>query len=219
MKTFLRRFHSVVLGVLHGFDRMRFRGNKRQLCHVAGMMSWLGHIRMPLKDYKLFARDTTVALCQAVEGPAEAAGIYRYINDGQTAKEDEALRIATEHRRTEGLIAVLGCVEPCRVMQVRGNHHTKKLELRVEPGKCKHYYHYYLDPEFGLRYTRLQSWFPFTIHHGLNGRDWLERQLLKAGLDFRKKDNCFPWVEDFGTAQKLANKQRTLNWPRQLERA
>lgn len=218
MKTFLRRFHSVVLGVLHGFDRMRFRGTKRQLCYAAGMMSWLGHIRMPLKDYKLFARDTTVALCKAVEGPAEAAGIYRYINDGDTVKEEEALRIAAQHQRTEGLIAVLGCVEPCRIMQVRGNRHTKMLEPRLEPGKCKHYYHYYLDPEFGLRYTRLQSWFPFTIHHGLNGRDWLERQLLKAGIDFRKKDNCFPWIADFAAAQKLANKQRTLNWPRQLER-
>jgi hypothetical protein len=218
VKTFLRRFHSVVLGVLHGFDRMRFRGNKRQLCHTAGMMSWLGHIRMPLKDYKVFARDITVALCKAVEGPAEAAGIYRYINDGETVKEEEALRIAAQHQRTEGLIAVLGCVEPCRIMQVRGNRHTKKLELRVESGKCKHYYHYYLDPDFGLRYTRLQSWFPFTIHHGLNGRDWLERQLRKAGIDFRKKDNCFPWVEDFAAAQKLANKQRTLNWSRQLER-
>ena len=42
MNSFLRRFALVVSGVLHGFDRMRFRGSKRQLCHVPGVMSGSG---------------------------------------------------------------------------------------------------------------------------------------------------------------------------------
>ena len=92
------------------------------------------------------------------------------------------------------------------------------LEPRVELAKCKHYYHYYLDPVYGLRYTRLQSWFPFTMHIGLNGRDWLGQQLMKAGISFRKQDNCFSWVDDFAAAQKFADKQRTTNWPRLLGR-
>lgn len=212
MKKFLLRFAAVVAGVLHGFDRLRFRGSKRQLCHAAGVMSWLGHVRIPLKEFRLFARDTTVSLCQSLEGPATAAGIYRYLNNSQLSKEEEALRLAAEQGRTQGLIAVLGCVEPCQVLQVRGNAHTKKLELRVESGKCKHYYHYYLDPQYGLRYTRLQSWFPFTMHLGLNGRDWLGQQLTQAGIAYRKQDNCFPWLSDFAAAQKLADQQRTTNW-------
>ena len=52
MKSFLQRFGSVVAGVLQGFDRLRFRGSKRQLCHVAGMTSCLGAMRILLKDYK-----------------------------------------------------------------------------------------------------------------------------------------------------------------------
>jgi hypothetical protein len=36
MKEFLRRFAGVVTGVLHGFDRLRFRGSKRQLCMWRG---------------------------------------------------------------------------------------------------------------------------------------------------------------------------------------
>src|SRR5882724_8853644 len=168
METFLLRFGAAVAGVLHGFDRLRFRGSKRQLCNVAGMASWLWHVRVPLKEYKVFARDTTVSLCRSIEGPAEAAQIYRFLNNSQGSKEEVALRMAAEQKRTSGLVAVLGCVEPCQIMQVRGNRETKKLELRVESGKCKHYYHYYLDPVYGLRYTRLQSWFPFTMHMGLN---------------------------------------------------
>jgi hypothetical protein len=216
MESFLQRFGAVVLGVLHGFDRLRFRGCKRQLCHVAGAMNWLWQTRIPLKEYKVFARDTTVSLCRSIEGPAEAARIYRFLNNGHECKEEEALRMAAEQKRTTGLIAVLGCVEPCQIMQVRGNKETKKLELRVESGKCKHYYHYYLDPDYGLRYTRLQSWFPFTLHIGLNGRDWLAQQMTKAGIAYRKQDNCFPWVEDFAAAQKLAAKQCKTNWPRLL---
>jgi hypothetical protein len=92
------------------------------------------------------------------------------------------------------------------------------LEPRVESGKCLHYYHYYLDADFGLRYTRLQSWFPFTMHIGLNGRDWLERQLLKANIAFTKKDNCFTWIEDFEAAQRLMDQQQKTAWQPLLDR-
>ena len=33
MKSFLQRFAPLVLGVLVGFDRWRFRGSKRMLCY------------------------------------------------------------------------------------------------------------------------------------------------------------------------------------------
>ena len=212
MKDFLQRFGHLVLGVLHGFDRMRFRGSKRQLCHVGGMMSWLAHQRILLKDYRAFTKDTTLSLCRAIEAPAEQAGLYRYLNNSQDSKEETALQMAAEQGRTEGSIAVLGCVEPCQTLNVRGNHQSKKLELRAELTKCKHYYHYYLDPCYGLRYTRLQTWFPFTRHAGLNGRDWLAQQLTQAGIDFTKKDNCFTWIRDFEAAQRLADRQQTTDW-------
>src|SRR5271167_1603726 len=108
MKSFLQRFGSLVRGVLQGFDRLRFRGSKRQLCHVSGMMSWLGHCRILLKDYKAFARDTTLTLCRAIQGPAEEAGLYRYLNDSKTSKEQEALKLAARNGRTQGLVAVIG---------------------------------------------------------------------------------------------------------------
>ena len=192
MKNFLQRFASLVQGVLVGYDRWRFRGSKRMLCYPDGVMSFLSRHSILLKNFnKPYAKEMTDRLCAAIEKPAEEAGIYRFLNSSKISKEQTALAIAKEHGKTQGLIAVLGCTEPCQNLRVRKNHQTKKLEVRVEPGKCLHYYHYYLDAEFGLRYTRLQSWFPFTMHVGLNGRDWLARQMIKAGLGYRKKDNCF----------------------------
>jgi len=213
VNSFLQRFGALVVGVLHGFDRLRFRGSKRQLCHPAGLLSWLGYCSILLKDYKTFAHEATLNLCRALEAPAEQADLYCFLNNSQHSKEEVALQRAAAQGRTQGLIAVLGCVEPCRILQVRGNPKTKRLEPRVELGKCKHYYHYYLDPQYGLRYTRLQTWFPFTVHVGLNGRAWLAQQLQAAGLDFVQKDNCFPWIEDFAAAQQLADAQQTTAWP------
>jgi hypothetical protein len=219
MKSFVDRFGALVLGVLHGFDRLRFRGSKRLLCYPAGVLSFLWKVRVPLVDYKgHYAKETTVALCRAIETEAKQAGVYRYLNNCQQSKEETALSMAAEQGRRQGLIAVLGCVEPCRIVQVRGNPKTEKLEPRLEPGKCLHYYHYYLDLDYGLRYTRLQSWFPFTMHVGLNGRDWLARQMTKAGLAYVQKDNTFTWVQDWEAAQALLNEQLTTNWPALLNR-
>jgi hypothetical protein len=212
MKSFLQRFGSLILGVLHGFDRLRLRGSKRFLCSPGGAASFLSYVHVPLTDYNSYAKATTLTLCKAIETEAKEAGLYRYLNNCQESKEEVALRMAAEQQRQHGLIAVLGCVEPCQVVQVRGNPETKKKEVRIEPGKCLHYYHYYLDSDYGLRYTRLQSWFPFTMHVGLNGRDWLARQMIKAGLAYQKKDNCFTWVEDWEAAQRLSNEQLTTEW-------
>jgi hypothetical protein len=213
MESFLQRFGAVVLGVLLGFDRWRFRGSKRQLCYPDGVMSFLSYHSVLLKDFnKPYARDMTATLCAAIEKPAKKAGIYRYLNNSKVSKEESALAIAKEHGKKRGLIAVLGCTEPCQNLRVRKNREAKKLEVRIESGKCLHYYHYYLDPKFGLRYTRLQSWLPFTMHVGLNGRDWLAQQMTKAGVDFIKKDNCFTWIKDFEAAQQLMDKQLETAW-------
>jgi hypothetical protein len=217
MKSFFQRFGSLILGVLHGFDRLRLRGSKRLLCNPGGVFSFLAQGPVPLKEYKAYAKETTLDLCQAIETQAKRAGLYHYLNNSQESKEQTALRLAAEHGRQQGLIAVLGCVEPCQIVQVRGNKETGKLEPRIEPGKCLHYYHYYRDPDYGLRYTRLQSWFPFTMHVGLNGRDWLARQMIQAGLAYRQKDNCFTWVEDWEAAQRLLDEQFTTDWAALLD--
>lgn len=219
MESFLQRFGALVVGVLHGFDHLRFRGSKRLLCFSSGMSHFLWKARVLLADYKEhYARETTATLCRSIESAAKQAGVYRYLNNSKASKEEVALQMAAEQGRREGLIAVLSCVEPGQIVQVRGNPVTQKLEPRMEWGKCLHYYHYYLDADYGLRYTRLQSWFPFTMYVGLNGRAWLAQQMTKAGLQFTQQDNTFTWVEDWAAAQALLDEQRTTAWPALLDR-
>src|SRR5208337_1843676 len=87
MKSFLQRFGSLVSGVLHGFDRLRLRGSKRQLCNPGGFFSFLSHVQVPLQHYKSYAQDTTLSLCKAIETQAKQVGLYRYLNNSQRARK------------------------------------------------------------------------------------------------------------------------------------
>ena len=98
-----------------------------------------------------------MTLCRSIEGPSETAKIYKFLNDLKTSKEETAGLMAAERKVSSGLVAVIGCVEPCQIVQIRKNHETKMLELQVELAKYKHYCDYYLDPDYGPRYNRLRS--------------------------------------------------------------
>jgi hypothetical protein len=50
VKSFLQRFGPLVSGILHGFDRMRFRGSKRLLCTPGGFFNYLQQIKVTLWD-------------------------------------------------------------------------------------------------------------------------------------------------------------------------
>jgi hypothetical protein len=49
--------------------------------------------------------------------------------------------------------------------------------------------------------ARIQTWFPFNIQIGLNGREWLARQMDREGLRYQQQENCFPWIENYPRAQ------------------
>jgi hypothetical protein len=214
VKTFIQRFGRDILGVLHGFDRIRFRGTRRFLANVAGMMSYLWQRQVLLKDFKAFAGNVTAEVRRAAEESAVRQGRpLEYLHNSDLKKEDWARDLARRDGIRQGLIGVLKAVECCWSYEVGPNRAEKKLQLRGKPSKCLHYYHYFMDPEVGLVYVRLQTWFPFSVHVGMNGREWLARQLDKVGLDYRRRDNAFAWIEDWARAQQLLDEQLRTAWP------
>jgi hypothetical protein len=218
MKSFLAAFGHLVLGVLHGFDRLVFRGSLRQLSYAHGMDCYLSANRVLLKDFKAHAIERTAALIDA--SLAEARRLDRpivYLNSSQISKEDEARRIATRDQVHDGLICVLKCVEPCSTFEVHRNRQRQRLQLQGRQKKCAFLYHYFRHPQFGLMYARIQTWFPYGIQVGINGREWLARQLDQAGLWFQRRDNKFTDVQDFVQAQALLDQQVRTAWPQQLD--
>jgi len=218
VKSFVQMLSGLVFGVLNGFDRLMFRGHVRQLAYAGGMLRYCNFNGVKLTEFGKYAQRLTTRVIEASEAEARRLGRpIEYLASPKLRKEDHARAIARRDGITDGLIAVFKCVEPCWSFNLCGNRATKKLEFRPELRKCLHLYHYYQHPRFGFLYARVQTWFPFAMQIGLNGREWLARQLDQAGLRYRRADNCITWVEDLAAAQAFLDVQLQVNWASQLQ--
>jgi len=219
MRSFIQRLAGSIHGVLSGFDRIRFRGTQRLIATVHGLSSYLAYQRILLKDFKSYVTGVTEQILTQTKSQALAQGVpIHYVNDSQVSKEDLAAEWARTAVRGPGLQAILSAVEPCRTFFVRKNPTSGHLELQCRPGKCLHYYHYWRDAVLGPCHLRVQTWFPFNVFVCVNGREMLAERLDRAGVGYRKRDNCFPWIEDLTTAQRLVDEQVRLDWSAQLTR-
>jgi hypothetical protein len=169
------------------------------------------------KDFKRYAAEVTARVVQAAGVPeAKAQNYYRYLNSSKLDKEQIAREFAAARHVKSGLVCVLQCLEPCWTFDwVTTAAGTST--IRAEPGKCSHLYHYYVHPTFGWLYVRLQTWFPFEIQVGLNGREWLAGQMKREGLRHVRHDNKFLWIRDWHRAQQLLDEQLQTDWPRELD--
>jgi hypothetical protein len=167
------------------------------------------HVR--LLDFKAHAKEVTrQVLAASLVESAKAADRFQYVGSGRVSKDEAARAILARHPVAEGLAAVLQCVEPCWTFDTKSV--DGRLTIRGEPGKCSALYHYFQHPRFGWMYLRLQTWFPFEVQIGLNGREWLARRLDREGMKYQRSDNKFLWVEDWPQAQRWLEEQQRTNW-------
>ena len=215
--AFLTQHATEVLGILSGFDRLRLRASLRSLYQPRIMMDYLSRVSVLLKDFAAFASGWTERVRAAAHQLAEQTGRpVGYLHSSAQRKETLARDLARRHAITSGLIGIYSCVEPCLTYFVRRDRAQKKLVLRLEPGKCLHYYFYYHHEALGFLHLRLQTWFPFQVMVCLNGRHWLAQQMQQAGLGYQQRENCFPWLEDVAQTQALARAQLQTHWPQRL---
>jgi hypothetical protein len=217
MKSFLSRFGSLVLFVLSGFDRLRFCGESRLLNHARGVSSFLFQHHLLRKDFGDYCAKLTQRLRQHTAAQAEHEGVpVKHLNSPLVEKDTLALQLAHTHGRNSGRIALLTCQETALTYRFRQNDQGH-FEPRKEVTRCNHHYHYFLHERFGLCYVRIQSWFPFTVRIGLNGRLWLARQLEQRGVPFQRHRNLITAVDDPVLAQQLLDEQTRADWPHLLQ--
>jgi hypothetical protein len=218
MLSFLTKFAAVVRGVLSGFDRLTFTGTLRSLSYSLGLQNYLWANQVLFKDFAAHSQQVSARLEAASLQQAQHLGReIRYLNSAQHRKEDIAREIAARDHIREGLICVLRSIDPCMSFDLRKNHRTRKLEIHYRQRKCIHLYHYQIHPVFGFMHARIQTWFPFRIYVGLNGRAWLARQMDQAQLHYVRRDNTFTWLEDVATTQALFDQQLQTHWPTLLD--
>jgi hypothetical protein len=218
MRQFVQRHADQILGVLSGFDRIRLRGSLRLFCTEGGVASWLQGAGVALTDFFKWAQGLTDRLRRRSEKIAREAGRpVQYLN-GFVNKESLVEKIRTERGVADnGLVAVLSTIETCRSFEMPTGPDAKR-GLKRKTRKCLHYYFYWEDGRFGLTQVRLQSWFPFSVHVVLNGREWLARELDQANIGYVRRDNCFIEIANLDKAQKLMEGQSKIDWCGQMNR-
>ena len=214
MNTFLQAYDKRVVGVLSGWDRIRFRGTVRWLASTRGLGAYMGTTGLLLKDFGEWVKHVTATVRAACQAQAERLDIpVIYLRSSGTDKEALARRIARERGVERGNICMFSVLETCEAPMVVGNRATKRLEVRMAPRKCVWIYQYWNDPQVGFGHSRLQTWLPLTATICLNGRHWLARQLDAEHRAYVKAGNCFPAIANVHRAQELLDAQSATDWP------
>jgi hypothetical protein len=213
--AFLVKFASSIIAVLGCHDRVIFKGHL-PFSDEHHLNRFVDHIlRIKRKDFLAFATEKAELLVSSAKDFAAQHGAPYVYLQGRHRKEDLVQQQIRERRLSEGLVCVLCCQETCRTVKLRYGDGRPRLVFTCRPQRVL--YFYFLDPQFGLRHVRVQTWFPFTTQVYLNGHDWLARQLHDAGSGFVQHDNALTQLDDPVRAQSLADCFPHLDWVKILD--
>jgi hypothetical protein len=212
VQQFIAKFKDKLLGVVSGFDRLIFRGILRRLAYSRGMEEYLWQNRILFKDYSHHVKKISERVRKAAVAEfAQDKLPVLYLASPKADKDEIAQQIAAQRGIQQGPICALSTMEPSPTFEHRG----KYMVARTRP--CHVLYHYRIHPEWGWMSARIQTWFPFNIQVCLNGREWLARQMDRAGLNYQRQGNCFVWLEDYQQAQQWLDAQLETQWPAALQ--
>ena len=176
MQQFIENYREQINGALSGFDRLIFRGSLRRLNYgfydpglnavvAKGMEEYLWQNKIPFKDYQDHVKRVSERLKKASLEPFEKQKIPAiFLRDPAADKNRIARDIASEKGVTSGLVCAISTLEPGPAFEHRGT----RIIRRTRP--CHALYPYRIHPEAGWLHAPIQTWFPFNIQVGVNGR-------------------------------------------------
>ena len=198
------------------FDRIVITGTLPEIAHAEAMARYLGVRGMRLFDYPRWAEPLREALRTHAERLAtEACLEIEFIRHYKAFRKEERVKgILAARGEHPGLVHIFSAMEACpsyRPWHDKLQHTTR---LKSTPGKCLHYYFYFIDEIFGLCYVRVPTWAPFRLQ--VYSR--LAQRLTKAGIAFERADNAFLSIGDPKQAQALADSLDPKGLHRRLDR-
>ena len=78
--------------------------------------------------------------------------------------------------------------------------------LARQRGRFTHDYFYIRDEVLGPMVMRVATFFPFQTTYYLNGHNFIEQELNRAQVGFRKNDNAFLAIDDVAALQAAADR-------------
>jgi hypothetical protein len=115
-----------------------------------------------------------------------------------------------EKKGAYGVYFIFKSMEQGRTFRISvPKHPTNDPNYRIlahQRSRFTHYYFYVRDEVLGPIVIRVASFFPFHATYWLNGHSFIERELNRSQVGFRKNDNAFLAVDDVAALQAAADR-------------
>ena len=218
MLRFVQRHAEKVTGVLHGFDRLRFRGTLRNLMFIEGMSEFLWKSKVLLKDFKTYFGGVTQQVKAAIEQTAKQAGRpVRYLPSSNIDKEAFARKIAGRRPRRGRAHLCAQLHRELPVVRSRAESREKTTGTEVRAPKVLALL--LLSATSPVRiYARPLPILVSVRHARLHERAGMALPGIdRAGIGYLRGENCLIDVADVAHVRGSLDMQSRTNWTTQLD--
>src|SRR5467141_3666859 len=212
METFTKLFGSLLVFVYHCFDRIVINGylnglsRPEQVVHFVRELLGIPVVSKAVLSHRTNDYQSWVeAFARNHKIPIEWAG-------KGVRKEDYVLPALRrmDKRKAYGVYFIFKSMEQGRTFRISvPKYPTTDPNYRIlahQRSRFTHYYFYLRDEVLGPIVVRVASFFPFHATYYLNGHSFIERELTRGKVGFRKNDNAFLAVDDVAALQAAADR-------------
>src|ERR1700731_2723563 len=212
MELFQKLFGELLLFVYHCFDRIVINGYLSGLSRPEQVVHFFRQVLgVPILSKELIAQRTN-DYQNWVEAFAANHHIPIQWAEKGVRKEDYVLPRLRRMRKkgAYGVYFIFKSMEQGPTFRISvPKYPTKDPNHRIlapQRSRFTHYYFYIYDEVLGPIVMRVASFLPFQATYYLNGHSFIEQELKKAQVAFRKNDNAFLAIDDVAALQAAADR-------------
>jgi hypothetical protein len=206
MSPFTQRHADKIAFILSCYDRIIITGSLVDVGYAQAMTRFIGALGLAVFDYPDWANEFREELRIHAEAVARDHGLeIEFVQKKNFRKEDRIQAIIQQRGDHPGLVHIFSAMESCTAFKPWHDKKTGRTFLKPAPGKCLHYYFYFILPDLGLCYLRVPTWAPFRLQFYCNGHNILARQLDREKIGYTLRDNAFIQLDDVARAQEIAD--------------
>jgi hypothetical protein len=212
MELFEKLFGKLLLFVYHCFDRIVINGYLSGLSRPEQVVHFFRQvIAVPIVSKEMLSQRTN-DYQNWVEAFASNHKIPIEWAQKGVRKEDYVLPWLRRMRKkgAYGVYFIFKSMEHGPTFRISvPKYPTKDPNHRILAHQCSrftHYYFYIYDKVLGAMVMRVASFLPFQATYYLNGHSFIEQELKRAQIAFRKNDNAFLAVDDVAALQAAADR-------------
>jgi hypothetical protein len=212
MELFIQLFGDLLAFVYHCFDRIVIYGYLSGLSRPEQVVHFFRQIVGVSMVSKEILSQRTADYQNWVEAFARNHRLPIQWAEKGVRKEDHVLPWQRRMARDDayGVYFIFKSMEQGPSFRVSvPKYATKDPNYRIlarQRSRFTHYYFYLRDETLGPMVMRVASFFPFQTTYYLNGHSFIEQELKRAQIGFRKTDNAFLAVDDVTALQAAADK-------------